>query len=110
MQAVLVDDANTPPIVRLTERQFRYCYVMCKMPIMNEEFDSKSYQTLQFVEFLEFIGRMAYIKFADDENGLDEPMHTRMEYIVDGLLEMIGVQRADELDEVADLTEDDPDY
>ena len=36
---------------------------MSKMTVINEDKFSKQYNQLQFVEFLEFIGRLALAKF-----------------------------------------------
>lgn len=52
------------PLFNLSEKQSRYCYAMCKMTIALESTEGiKQYDALQFVEFLELLGRIATIQF-----------------------------------------------
>ena len=47
----------------LSEKDVRVAYAMCKMTVVNEPANYKFYNTMVFVEFLEFIGRLAHYKF-----------------------------------------------
>lgn len=51
------------PSLSMLEKDVRIAYAMCKMTVVNEPVNYKSYNTLLFVEFLEFIGRLAHYKF-----------------------------------------------
>ncbi len=43
----------------LTEFTFKVCYGYCKMTVSDEHNNSNQYMRLQWVEFLELIGRVA---------------------------------------------------
>ena len=59
LQLVMRDSA-----VGLIEKDSIFCYGMCKMTVPLESEDtSAKYKRLQFVEFLEFLGRVAEVKY-----------------------------------------------
>jgi hypothetical protein len=73
--------------VKLTEKQVMYCYGMSKMTVKNEmEKGAQSYQKLIFVEFLEFIGRIAYEKYKN----LSEPLFNKIDKIIGLILPLVG--------------------
>jgi hypothetical protein len=47
----------------ISEIEVKFCYGMCKMTVVVEATGYKEYSRLQFVEFLEFVGRIANAKF-----------------------------------------------
>ncbi|TNV87178.1 hypothetical protein FGO68_gene2179 [Halteria grandinella] len=79
--------------VGLNEKDAVFCYGMSKMTVIDESTESTiRYQRIQFVEFLEMIGRMADLKFRGSEmEGLQ--LHQKIEYILDDLLTYIGEKR-----------------
>jgi hypothetical protein len=49
--------------LQISEKDICFAYGMCKMTVVNEEKFKGQYSALQFVEFLEFVGRIAFAKF-----------------------------------------------
>ena len=47
----------------MSEKDVKIAYAMCKMTVVNEPANYKAYNIMVFVEFLEFIGRLAHYKF-----------------------------------------------
>jgi len=52
--------------LNLTEKEAKFCYGMSKMTVRDEVPNHHEYQKLRFVEFLEFIGRLAHSKYSDE--------------------------------------------
>jgi len=50
------------------ETKVIYCFGMSKMAVVSDTGDRAKYDELKFVEFLEFIGRCADIKYRDEED------------------------------------------
>ena len=46
---------------------------------------------MQFVEFLEFIGRVAQAKFAGSEMEEQVDLATKIEYVLEDLLPLVGL-------------------
>ena len=84
---------------------------MSKMTTPNErDVDKNHYNQLTQVEFLEFIGRIAYAKFQSTEleNQLD--LAQKIEYCLDDILQLVNVIRNDrEEDEEYTETDDSSD-
>jgi hypothetical protein len=49
--------------LELSEKDIAFCFGMSKMSVVNELTSAKAYDKMMFVEFLEFIGRIAYTKY-----------------------------------------------
>lgn len=83
---------------------------MSKMTVPQENEDAKKYNSMFFVEFLEMIGRVAYIKFQGSE--LETiPLHKKIEFIIDDLLALTpGAKRKIVSYEPEEETESDSDY
>jgi hypothetical protein len=47
----------------LSDKEARHCLGMSKMTVVNEISNHNEYNKLRYVEFLEFIGRVAYSKY-----------------------------------------------
>lgn len=47
----------------LSEKEISFCYGYSHMTIVNEERSWKKYLALDFVEFLEFLGRLSHARF-----------------------------------------------
>ena len=69
------------------------CYGLSKMSIVNEMAKGPNpYKKLLFVEFLEFIGRVAAEKYKDC---YDWKLYEKIEKILDDVLPMAGYRRRD---------------
>lgn len=78
----------------LSEVEVKFCYAMCKMTIVNEAANYKEYGKLQFVEFLEFIGRLAHAKFKHNGNeAASIPLAQKIEFMLDDILAGFNLQR-----------------
>ena len=76
----------------LSEREVTYCFGISRMTVKNEmEHGLAAYNHISYVEFLEFIGRMAHIKYEE----LDEPLYVKIERILDDLLPFAHCVRHD---------------
>ena len=102
--------APTASYLTLSEKQASFCYSMCKMTVNFEELDGlRHYDKLQFVEFLELLGRIAQIRF----EGTDlqkEPLVIRLEYILESALAIVGQERIEVVSKEQDWSESDQDY
>lgn len=96
--------------IRVAERYFRTCYALCKMPVQNEEHEMEQYKAIVFVEYLEFLGRLAEFKFKDQPSIQEEPLVTRCEYLLDALFFLVGEERRDTFAVLADESASDDDY
>ena len=95
--------------LNFSSKQAKYCIGFCKMTVMDETMEFNAYNKIQHVELLEMIGRMAHIKYAG--TSLDEePLHIRMEYILDELFKLIGANRKEVPIEEESESDSDDDY
>lgn len=78
--------------------------------MLNEDHELDLYNSLIFVEFLEFLGRLAEIKYRDKPIIQEEPLVNRLGYLLDALFEIIGEYRRESYDVKADETVSDDDY
>jgi hypothetical protein len=90
-QQDMVDLCMSLAPVGISEIEVKFCYGMCKMTVVNEALNYKEYGRLQFVEFLEFIGRVAQSKFKHSGDSL--PLAQKVEYVLDDLFAGFGLQR-----------------
>ena len=87
---------NRIPKLLLSEKKIMTAFFMSKMTVPNENEDGPIvYWNLKFVEFLEFIGRLAWLKYQDTSNHKSWTMVQKVENIIDGLLAYINGQRID---------------
>ena len=84
-----------------------YCYGMSKMHVIPEPTQKNKYDEMQYVEFLEFLGRCAYYKYRELE---EETMSEKLKMLLDELMPQFGLQRKEVEDEEEELSESDPDY
>jgi len=70
----------------------QYCFGMCKMTNIFERDKKASPSSLEidFVEFLEFLCRIAFIKFQGSELEETLTLDNKIEYVLDDLLPLIG--------------------
>ena len=89
------------------ENKVIYCFGMSKMAVVQDTTNKHMHDELKYVEFLEFLGRCAYIKYKDlPEMTMDE----RLIALFDELFPMYGLTRKEVEDEEEELSESDPDY
>jgi hypothetical protein len=62
---------------------------MSKMTVANENEENKTYYRLQFVEFLEMVGRVAHLKCQGSELEVLS-LSEKIEYIIDDLIVVLG--------------------
>lgn len=96
--------------LKMTYTQALFCFGMSKMTTVNESEESNKYKRLQFVEFLEMIGRAADQKFKDTEMEGELSLAEKIENILDDLFTIVDFKRRDVqvMDEV--LSESDDEY
>jgi len=82
----MVKDAE----VGVNDRQAVFAYGMSKMTVKNEMDNGlTSYKKMVFVEFLEFIGRIANERY----KSYSEPLAMKIEKVLDKLLAVVGYSR-----------------
>jgi hypothetical protein len=93
----------------MSEKDVKIAYAMCKMTVANEPANYKAYNIMVFVEFIEFIGRLAHIKFkGTSESQL--PLATKIEVVLDDIMFAFGMTRNDVNIAVEEFSESDDDY
>lgn len=96
--------------LNMIEKDAMFCYGMSKMTVTNEQEDSTTkYRRLQFVEFLELIGRIADHKFKGTE--MEKiPLAQKIEFVLDDVLALVEVKRKDVQIVIDDESESDDEY
>ena len=90
------------------EEKVVYAFGMSKMCVILDTTDQRQkYEELKFVEFLEFVGRCAHVKYKDSP---DMTMEDRLCAFLDELFPVYGVTRKEVEDEEEEMSESDPDY
>ena len=74
--------------VALTSEQIKFCFGMSKMTVIIDTLTS-NYHTIEFVEFLEMICRVADVKFRTTEVE-PEDLYLKVGYIIDDLVLLLG--------------------
>lgn len=93
------------------EADVMYCFGMSKMTCILESKDSERQNSqLQFVEFLEMIGRVAHFKYRGDQDFAKTALAVRIELILDEVLATVDVKRKDPEQIQLDESESDDDY
>jgi hypothetical protein len=80
----LMKDTN----LNFIEKEATFCYGMCKMTVDKEHEKNAEYFRLQFVEFLEMIGRAAHQKFRHTTMR-DEPLAKQVEFVLDDIIPVL---------------------
>lgn len=89
----------------------KYAFTMCKMSVIEETAPEAVgiYQKLQYVEFLEFLGRVAELYFEGSE--MEElELHHKLEYLLDELLPIVDAKRVKQETVINEFSESDDDY
>ena len=81
------------------------------MSVVNEERHWKRYFNLEFVEFLEFIGRLALQRFKNSSAEMAaQPLVNKIEFILDDIMAGFGMTRHEINVEAIEFSESDDDY
>lgn len=87
----------------------KYCYIMSKMTVCNEEKEYHSYQEIKFVEFLEMIGRIA-VEYAKGTEREKDSLENKMQVVLDSLFALVSRDRREVVIPDPDISDSDPDY
>ena len=92
--------------------KINYCFGMSQMTVCFERHkrDGEGLTQLEFVEFLEFIGRAAFAKFLGSELEEQLDLSQKIEYILDDILPLAGLRRQDPVIEQQSSVESEDDY
>ena len=84
---------------------------MSKMTVIEESNPdaASAYHKMVYVEFLEFLARIAELYFEESEME-DLELHIKLEYLLDELLPMIGAKRVRQETVIEEFSESDDDY
>jgi hypothetical protein len=63
---------------------------MSKMTLVDEVVRKEEYDRLKYVEFLEFLGRVAHAKYLEDT---DTPLSVKIERVLDDIFAVYGLKR-----------------
>ena len=87
---MILEDAK----LALNKPLVKYAYVMSKMSVVDETSHEalSTYNKMIFVEFLEFLGRIAELYFEGSE--MEElELHQKLEFLLDEILPVVGAKR-----------------
>ena len=104
---LLCDDKN----LGLTLRQIMYAFTMSKMTVVEESHQKaeETYKKLLYVEFLEFLGRIAEQFFAESE--MEElGLHLKIEYLLDEILTVVSEKRVKQTTIIEEFSDSDDNY
>jgi len=91
----------------VSEKEIQFCYGMSKMSVINEATSGNQYQKLLFVEFLEFLGRVADSKY----KGMSEmTLAMKLEFLLDDIFSVYSMTRTEVNVIVEEISESDSDY
>lgn len=96
--------------LNVPEKEVLFCYAMCKMTVTDEPKDYIKYQRLQWPEFLEFIGRLADIKFKHSPDMAQNDLAWKVETVLEELLPVYGLKKKDVGVEKEEDSQSDDDY
>ena len=97
--------------LKLSKYLIREAFALCKMTVINEhsQAGTQQYQELKYVEFLEFIARVADLFFTGSEmEGIE--LHEKIEHILDEILPIIEKKRKRQRVYIDEFSESDDDY
>ena len=69
------------PLIAMSDKEARFCYGMSKMTVKDEVNNHEEYDKLRFVEFLEYLGRVAHAKYIDMYGQLHEKLELLLENV-----------------------------
>lgn len=97
------------PDIGVSESQVKYCFGMSKMTMVYEKSKTaqSSYLELEYVEFLEMIGRVAHVKFIGSELEEQIDLATKIEYLLDDFFVLTGATRNEREEELSEEEDED---
>jgi len=107
-QKLILADAK---LTGLNKYHVTRCFVMSKMSVVEESAPDAvlTYKKLQYVEFLEFLARIAELYFEGSE--MEElQLHEKLEYLLDELLPLVNAKRVKQVVVIEEFSESDEDY
>ena len=93
--------------VNLSERDAIYCYGMCKMTVTDEKNMSEKYNRLELVEFFEYIGRVADVKYKEQ---VDFNLGQKIELVLDDIFQLVNYKRNEKEFQAEEQSDSDDDY
>ena len=91
----------------ISEDDVKFAFGMSKMTVFNEIQHHMLYRNMKFVEFLEFLCRMAHLKF---KGNTDLNLVQKLEFLLDELFAAYTMQRHEVNIEVEEISESDDEY
>lgn len=94
----------------MTVKDITFCYGMSKMTMHDENNDGEDrMKKIEFVEFLELIGRAAHVKFRGSELE-DLPLYRKIEFILADIFQYFQMQPSPINVDIEEETASDSDY
>lgn len=78
--------------LKMTDKSVKFCFGMSKMTVQDEVVNRQEYNKLRLVEFLEFIGRVAYLKYQDEP---EVELAEKIERVLDSIFAVYNFKRAE---------------
>ena len=75
--------------LKISENDVKWCFGMSKMTIKNETENAQNYYKMVFVEFCEFIARIAYIVMKQS----NDPFAEKLMFIIDEIFNAFNLTR-----------------
>ena len=95
----------------LIDKDAVYCFGMSKMSVILEQDNMWQYKRMQFVEFLELMGRIAHKKYPDHPDSHENlSLAQKIEHVLDSVLKLVDVTRKDVHTNVVEESESDDEY
>ena len=91
----------------ISEKEVQLAYGLSKMTVENENTKGSQYQKMLFVEFLEFIGRLAHSKYKADDN---LTLAQKIEFLLDDIFLAYNMSRNDVEITIEEISESDDEY
>jgi len=85
-----IDLVSRDSDIELNEKEARFCFGMSKMTVKDEVKNHDEYDKLKFAEFLEFLGRVSYVKYINEHT---LPLNIKLERILDSIFKVYGLKR-----------------
>ena len=95
--------------LEMSEKDIALAFGMSKMMVIDEVRFYKKYQQLEFVEFLEFIGRAADVKYKGSGMA-SEPLASKIENVLDEIMLPFNLNRSEVEVQIEEFSESDDDY
>jgi hypothetical protein len=101
---------RVPEACMISERECQFLFGMSQMPVKEEELKLDHYGQMSLVEFYEFVGRVADMKYSEQPEMDDEPFAEKCGYFMDSFFEVLGLERYKAEDVFSDRTITDDEY